>query len=51
MIVSDRGTELTSHAMPKWQEKRAVGWRDVAPGEPQQIGFVESLNGRSGVSA
>ena len=40
------GTELTSHAILRWQEERAVEWHYIAPGEPQQNGFVESLNGR-----
>ena len=26
MIVSDNGTELTSHAMLRWQQERGVGW-------------------------
>ncbi|SFM05719.1 Integrase core domain-containing protein [Methylorubrum salsuginis] len=46
MIVSDNGTELTSHAILRWQEERAVQWQYIAPGKPQQNGFVESLNGR-----
>lgn len=46
MIVLDTGTELTSHAILRWQEERAVEWHDIAPGKPQQNVFVESLNGR-----
>ena len=46
MSVSDNGTELTSHAMLRWQEERGVDWHYIAPGKPQQNGFVESLNGR-----
>lgn len=46
MIVSDNGTELTSHAILRWQEERAVAWHYIAPGKPQQNGFVESFNGR-----
>lgn len=46
VIVSDNGTELTSHAMLRWQEERAVLWHYIAPGKPQQNGFVESFNGR-----
>ena len=46
MIVSDNGTELTSHAMLRWQEQRKVGWHYIAPGKPQQNGFVESFIGR-----
>jgi len=44
--VSDNGTELTSHAILRWQEERAVLWHHIAPGKPQQNGFVESFNGR-----
>ena len=46
MIVSDNGTELTSHAILHWQEDRGVLWHYIAPGKPQQNGFVESFNGR-----
>ena len=45
-IVSDNGTELTSHAILRWQEERVVLWHYIAPGKPQQNGFVESFNGR-----
>jgi putative transposase len=33
MIVSDNGTELTSHAMFTWQEERSVEWHYIAPGK------------------
>jgi putative transposase len=46
MIVSDNGTELTSHAILRWQEERSVLWHYIAPCKPQQNGFVESFNGR-----
>jgi putative transposase len=46
MIVSDNGTELTSHAILRWQQERGVGWHYIAPGKPVQNAFVESLNGR-----
>ena len=46
MIGSDNGTELTSHAILRGQEERGVEWHSIAPGKPQQNGFVESLNGR-----
>jgi putative transposase len=46
MIVSDNGTELTSRAILRWQEERSVLWHYIAPGKPQQNGFVESFNGR-----
>jgi putative transposase len=46
MVVSDNGTELTSHAILHWQQERAVGWHYIAPGKPIQNAFVESFNGR-----
>ncbi len=46
MIVSDNGTELTSNAILSWQQDTGVGWHCIAPGKPQQNGFVESFNGR-----
>jgi putative transposase len=32
MVVSDNGTELTSHAILGWQEKRGVEWHYIVPG-------------------
>jgi len=46
MIVSDNGTELTSHAMFAWQEEHGIEWHYIAPGKPTQNGFIESFNGR-----
>jgi putative transposase len=46
MIVSDNGTELTSHAILRWQQDRGVEWHYIAPGKPTQNAFVESFNGR-----
>ena len=46
MVVSDNGTELTSHAILAWSRDRRVEWHYIAPGKPMQNGFVESLNGR-----
>ena len=46
MIVSDNGTELTSHAILRWQQERGIGWHYIAPGKPVENAFVESLNGR-----
>jgi putative transposase len=45
-IVSDNGTELTSHAILAWQQAQGVDWHYIAPGKPMQNGFVESLIGR-----
>jgi putative transposase len=39
----------TLHAIAEaegWQQERAVLWHYIAPGKPQQNGFVESFNGR-----
>jgi putative transposase len=46
MIVSDNGTELTSHAILGWQAERGLAWHYIAPGKPMQNGLVESLIGR-----
>ena len=46
LVVSDNGTELTSHVVLSWQQDRGVGWHYIAPGKPVQNAFVESLNGR-----
>ncbi len=45
-VVSDNGTELTSSAVLVWSQDRGVGWHYIAPGKPQQNGFVESFNGK-----
>ena len=45
-IVSDNGTELTSRAVLEWQNQTGIAWHYIAPGKPQQNGFVESFNGK-----
>ena len=45
-LVSDNGTELTSMAILRWSQTSGVDWHYIAPGKPQQNGFVESFNGR-----
>ena len=40
------GTELTSLAILRWTQERPVEWHYIAPGKPQQNGFVESFNGK-----
>lgn len=45
-IVSDNGTEMTSRAMLEWTNRIGVDWHYIAPGKPQQNGFVESFNGK-----
>jgi transposase InsO family protein len=32
--------------MLKWAEENGVEWHYIAPGKPQQIGFMESFNGK-----
>jgi putative transposase len=46
MIVSDNGTEMTCRAVLEWTNRAGVAWHYIAPGKPQQNGFVESFNGR-----
>lgn len=46
IIVSDNGTELTSNAILAWADRTGVGWHYIAPGKPQQNGFIEAFNGR-----
>lgn len=46
MIVSDNGTEMTSHAVLKWCQDTGIDWHYIAPGKPTQNAFVESFNGR-----
>jgi putative transposase len=40
------GTELTSLAILRWAQERRIEWHYIAPGKPQQNGYVESFNGR-----
>jgi len=44
-IVSDNGTELTSNAILSWADETGVAWHYIAPGKPQQNGFIESFIG------
>ncbi len=46
MIVSDNGTEMTSHAVLAWCQATGIEWHYIAPGKPMQNAFVESFNGR-----
>ena len=46
MIVSDNGTEFTSNAILNWADEVNVQWHYIAPGKPQQNGFIESFNGK-----
>jgi putative transposase len=44
--VSDNGTEFTSMAILRWSQETSIEWHYIAPGKPQQNGFIESFNGR-----
>ena len=46
MIVSDNGTELTSHAIFAWAKDHKIDWHYITPGKPMQNGYVESFNGK-----
>jgi putative transposase len=46
MIVSDNGTELTSHAIFAWCRDHKIDWHYIMPGKPMQNGYVESFNGK-----
>ena len=40
------GTELTSLAILRWAQDRQIEWHYIAPGKPQQNGYIESFSGR-----
>ena len=44
-IVSDNGTEYTSNAILQWADRTGVGWHYIAPGKPQQNGFIDPKGG------
>jgi putative transposase len=44
--VSDNATEFTSMAILKWGQDTGIDWHYIAPGKPQQNGFIESFNGK-----
>jgi putative transposase len=45
-IISDNGTEFTSHAVFKWAQEVGVEWRYIQPGKPMQNAYIESFNGK-----
>jgi putative transposase len=45
-ILSDNGTEFTSHAILKWSMERQISWDYIEPGKPYQNGTIESFNGK-----
>jgi putative transposase len=42
----DNGTEFTSMAILQWVQNNGIDWHYIAPGKPQQNGFIESFNGK-----
>ncbi|MBO6507484.1 MAG: transposase family protein [Roseibium sp.] len=46
MIVSDKGTEINSHAVLTWCQDTGIEWHYIAPGKPMQNAFAESFKGR-----
>jgi len=44
--VTDNGTEFTSMAILQWVQNTGIDWHYIAPGKPQQNGFIESFNGK-----
>ena len=45
-ILSDNGTEFTSHAILKWSQENGINWQYIQPGKPMQNGYIESFNGK-----
>lgn len=45
-ILSDNGTEFTSHAILRWSQENQIDWQYIEPGKPMQNGHIESFNGK-----
>lgn len=45
-ILSDNGTEFTSHAILQWCCDNEISWKYIQPGKPMQNGYIESFNGK-----
>jgi len=45
-ILSDNGSEFTSHAIRYWSARYGINWHYISPGKPQANGYIESLHGR-----
>lgn len=45
-IVSDNWPQMTSRVVLDWTNCTGADWHYIAPGKPQQYGFVESFNGK-----
>ena len=35
-IISDNGTEFTSHAIINWSQELGIDWKYIQPGKPMQ---------------
>lgn len=46
LCVSGNGTGLTSMAILRWRQECRIEWHYIAPGKPQQNGFIKSFSGR-----
>ena len=46
VILSDNGTEFTSHVILKWSLEKGIKWDYIEPGKPYQNGIIESFNGK-----
>jgi putative transposase len=46
IIISDNGTELTSHAIFVWAKDQRIEWHYIMSGDPMQNAYVESFNGK-----
>ncbi len=45
-VLTDNGSEFTSHAMFRWTRDTHIRHSFIDPGKPSQNGFIESFNGR-----
>jgi len=45
-IVSDNGTEMTSHVIFKWAQGQQIEWHYIAPGKPTQNASTRSCSHR-----
>lgn len=46
LILSEIGTELTSHVIFAGAKDHQIAWHDIAPGNPRQNGYVASFVGK-----
>ena len=46
LIITNIGCAVVLYPILKWQNETGVAWHYIAPGKPQQNGFIEAFNGR-----